>query len=450
MTRTNTTTMASAMANAKPRLLKGSAKAKRALKKRTQWLAAAKAQIALETYWCLHEETQPAQEIAAVEVPKIADYSARDLIYDVPAHVVLTQAPEVVLERLLGATKEQRAAAMKDAEAEVLLRASIGYEAAHAGSAEARDEVLHPLMAPAASQLEAALGVVEGPTWSNERAVYHAAHDLWCGLGTLADRWPRKARRTESGAWMRSGVVTETLDAVCAAFERRWERSDRDLGDAQTRLRDAERANKQGEIDVISLTRCEDDVVERQEQLEFYHQLFWSAKSAYALLVGTGWQTSKKVKIDRASALGLAGATLMLTHEQIPPQPAMTQRVIVAGGGDRHLPELEQALEKLVKKYPSLTLYATDYDRGPADQVARWALKAGVQLIRCKLDRADGNRGAFRRNERMMQLAQPHGVVLVGPLTHGPTGHLADLAAAAAGVGLWDLRADVKTPPVTA
>jgi hypothetical protein len=412
-------------------------------------------QVLASRAWQLEERQPPiAWNTARKRQPRLVAMPG----YDLPAHVVPTMTLAQQVERLLAPTTEQKAAAAKDREQIALEKVATAYEAAAtpAGrSAESRSEEGQPLMAPAASALESALEAQQtGPDWDDRERTYHAAHDIWCQLGTLADRWPRRARRSERGEWERSGMITETLDAICYGFERRWARADVDYNRARREYEDLERAQKGGEIDAVQLKQAEERAIERHEQLDFFWQLFSAARSAYELLVGAGWNTSKRLNEQHSTALGLANARLM-PKIYVPVHPDATQRVIVMGGGADASDALAAALGRLVAKYPALTLYTGDRTVGIEAQVARFAVGAKCQAIQLPLDPKDERAAPFRRNERLIELARPHGIVLAGPRTHGPTDALADLARARK-IPLWDLRqpvpaaaaAPAEAPPV--
>jgi hypothetical protein len=414
-------------------------------------------QVLYERAWLL-EERQPAAAWNPAKTRQPRKIAAPG--YDLPAHAVPVMTLVQQVERLLAPTPEQKAAAARSRAQIALEAAAVAYEAAAAPagrSAESRSEEGQPLMAPAASALESALDAEQtGPDWDDGERTYHAAHDIWCQLGTLADRWPRRARRSESGAWERSGMVTETLDAICYGFERRWARADVDYNRARREYEDLERAQKGGEIDAAQVKQAEERAIERHEQLDFFWQLFSAARSAYELLVGAGWNTSKRLNEQHSTALGLANARLM-PKIYVPVHPDATQRVIVMGGGADASNALAAGLAKLKAKHPALTLYTGDRTVGIEAQVARFAVSAQCQAIQLSLDPKDERAAPFRRNERLLALARPHGVIVAGPAKHGPTAALAELAATQ-GIRVWDLRdldpaaaaAAAKAPPVTA
>jgi len=412
-------------------------------------------QVLHERAW-RQEEQQPPLPWLTQKTRQPTRFAKKDAGYDVGLQQVPTMTLERQIEKLLAPTTEQKAASAKATAryADVAAAEAASHSVA-ARSAETRGLAEQPSMAPAASDLESALASYQDGAFPRDaRGVYFAARDIFQQLGTLADRWPRRARRTESGAWMRSGVVTETLDAACAAYERRWARADRDERAARDRLEELTEGNVGGEIDGVAIARAEEDVLERQEQAEFYLQVFHAARATYTLMVGAGWQTTQRIKTDRAHLLGLAGATLQTVHIYTPLDPRATQRVVIAGGGTED-PALVERLQQVLTKYPALTLYSTDYDLGVPAQVNRFAVANGVQLVRFQLKAEDGKAGPFRRNERMLQAAQPHAVILAGAREHGPTQALADLAAKLPRCFVWDLRAAAaaeteKTPPVTA
>ena len=347
---------------------------------------------------------------------------------------------EETIDRLLGRTEDARKAANVAADRYSRLAAAESASASAAGrSAEARSDENHPLAAPAAAALPTAqLAAAEGPDDDDVHRVFAAASDIFAQLATLADRFPRTVRKTESGEWVQTGVVANTLDTICAGFERRWERADRAADRALRAFHQADRGRVGGEIDGNQAAKAEDDAIEANDQAQFYRALYDAACRAYELHVGTPWITRQSIDSERATALGLANARLREVTVYTPPRPAATHRVIVMGGGEA-AGELLPALERVAAKYPALTLYSGDREKGIERQVATFAM-GRCQLVRFGLDREkDGNAAPFRRAERMLDQARPHGVILAGPIDHGPTAHLAKIARDR-GIAIWDLR----------
>jgi len=365
--------------------------------------------------------------------------------YDLTEHAVRGHTEEerlAEIETLVGTGIERRR--QVNGATDLWERTLLRYNAsitARGRSAEAGAEERMPLAAPAAAAL------ADGPSVDDARSTYYAVCTIFEQLATLADRFPRTARRQENGEWQRGGLVADVLDVVAAGFERAWERRDQWHGDAMKALREAEEADTITEMGQQQLAQLEDKAIQRAEEAMFLRSIYDGARRTYGLLTGAPWNSRQRIKGDRATALKIANTTLATVYA--PPPPAQTTRVIVMGGGEEHSRALAEGLARLRCKHEELTIYSGDREVGIEDQAARFALANRCQLVRLSLNHEAHKRASpFRRLEAMLDLAQADGVIIAGIAKHGPTEELVKHAQAR-GIKIWDLR-DLDTPALAA
>lgn len=125
-----------------------------------------------------------------------------------------------------------------------------------------------------------------------------------------------------------------------------------------------------------------------------------------------GSRVSSKLSASMIDARDYLAGRAKNRREQYAPEGPV---VAFSGGSEWHDHELLwDRLDQIVKRIPNMILTTTAQEKGCDLIACTWAASRGVKVIKFKLDRSQGNRAAFVRNDRIIGLKPVEAVVCEG------------------------------------
>lgn len=142
------------------------------------------------------------------------------------------------------------------------------------------------------------------------------------------------------------------------------------------------------------------------------------AAEVYRVETGRPFSTVKGSRVSSKLSASIIDARDYLAgraknrREQYAPEGPV---VAFSGGSEWHDHELLwERLDQIVKRIPNMILTTTAQEKGCDLIACTWAASRGVKVIKFKLDRSQGNRAAFVRNDRIIGLRPVEAVVCEG------------------------------------
>ena len=161
-----------------------------------------------------------------------------------------------------------------------------------------------------------------------------------------------------------------------------------------------------------------------------------------------GSRVSTKLSASMIDARDYLASRARTRREQFAPEGPV---VAFSGGQEWHDHELLwDRLDQIAKRIPEMVLATTAQAKGCDAIATAWAASRGIKVVQFKLDRSQGNRAAFVRNDRIVNLKPVEAIVCEGSGIQSNFAQKLRAAGVPADIGqsVRSVEADVGPPDV--